>query len=328
MKTSGASLARPRQRMSIGRLQLGVVRDYGIVVAFVTLFLVLCVASDAFLTRSNLINVLEQSAAVGIIACAGTLVIIAGGFDLSVGAVFAFAGVIAAKLGQDVGPLVALAGGAAAGVVIGMGNGVMTTVGRINPFIATLASSIIVRGAAIAITGGFLITVTDERFAELGRAEVIGIPYSVLIWLVFAGACGVVLSRSIFGRHIYASGSNAEAAKLAGVRVGLTRLVTFAVSGFAAGLAGVIVASRAATGQSDAGVGLEFAAIAAIVIGGTSILGGEGAIWRTMLGVLFVALIGNGFNLLGVDPVYQQIVQGAIILAAVGLDAWARRSST
>jgi ribose transport system permease protein len=125
---------------------------------------------------------------------------------------------------------------------------------------------------------------------------------------------------------VYAVGGNAEAARLSGIRVGLVRGVTFALSGLAAGLAGVVVASRVSTGQADTGAGLELAAIAAIVIGGTSILGGEGAIWRTVLGVVLITLIGNGFNLLNVDPTYQQIFQGVIILLAVGIDAWARRS--
>ena len=137
---------------------------------------------------------------------------------------------------------------------------------------------------------------------------------------------GFLLTRTTFGRYVYAVGANPAAARLSGVRVSRVRMVTFALSGLSAGLAGIIVSSRISTGQADAGIGIEFSVIAAVVIGGTSIYGGEGAIWRTVLGVLFLAMIGNGFNLLNINPTYQQIIQGAVIVAAVGVDAWSRRS--
>lgn len=301
------------------------VREYGIVVGFVVLFVTLCVASDEFLTVTNLLNILDQNAAPGIIACAGTLVIIAGGFDLSVGAVFALAGVIAAEAAAGMPPGFALALGALAGLVLGACNGVLTTVVRINSFIATLASSIIIRGVAILITGGFLVDVGAEGFTTFGRGMVGEVSYAVILWAVIAIACTVLLTRTTFGRHVYAAGGNAEAARFSGVSVGRVRATTFVLSGLAAGIAGVLVASRVATGQADTGEGLELTVIAAIVVGGTSINGGEGAIWRTILGILFLALIGNGMNLLSIDPRYQQLVEGTIILAAVGVDALARR---
>jgi ribose transport system permease protein len=147
----------------------------------------------------------------------------------------------------------------------------------------------------------------------------------VIVMVLFVGALGFLLSRTAYGRRIYAVGGNKEAARLAGIRVGLVQASTFLISGLAAGLAGAILASRVATGQPDAAAGLEFTVLAGIVVGGTSIQGGEGAIWRTVVGVLFIALIDNGFTLLGIDPIYKQMVQGAIILAAVGADAWSRR---
>ena len=148
---------------------------------------------------------------------------------------------------------------------------------------------------------------------------------------LFAGVilvAGLLLHRTTFGRYMYAAGGNAEAARLSGVRVDLVKGSTYAISGLCAGIGGMIVASRVNTGQSDAGVGIEFDVIAAIVIGGTSILGGAGAIWRTVLGVLMLAMIQNGFNLLNVSAVYQRIIYGAIIIGAVGIDAWSRRSNT
>lgn len=307
------------------RRGISTARNYGIVMAFIALFVTLSFASPAFFSSANLLNILDQNAAIGIMACAGTFVFIAGGFDLSVAAVFALSGVVAAKVALATGVAPGLLAGVLAGLAVGVVNGAVTTVGRVNAFVATLATSIIVRGLAVLISGGLLITVVDEGFRELGGGRIGDIKYTILVWLVFALISGFVLSRTTIGRSVYACGGNPEAARLSGVRVSLVRAGTFAFSGLAAGLAGVLEASRVATGQANSGVGLELAVIAAIVIGGTSIAGGEGAVWRTVLGVLLLALIGNGFNLLSINASYQQMFQGAIILGAVGLDAWARR---
>jgi ribose transport system permease protein len=211
------------------------------------------------------------------------------------------------------------------GLLIGVINGLLVTVVRINAFITTLAMLIIVRGIAVSLTGGFLIPVQDGLYTLLGRQALFGVKYSIWLLVLFVLVIGVLLSRTVLGRHLYAAGGNPEAARLSGVPVAGVRTVAFAISGLAAALAGVIISSRVANGQADAGSGLEFSAIAAIVVGGTSIFGGEGAIWRTVVGVFFLALIGNGFNLLAVPATYQQIFQGLIILFAVGVDVWARR---
>jgi ribose transport system permease protein len=310
-------------------LRVSVIRDYGIVAAFVALFITLSLTSSVFLTWTNLLNILDQNAAVGIIAVGSTLVFIAGGFDLSVGAVHAFAGVVAALSVPEVGPGAALLLGLLTGLAFGIVNGVLTTAGRINPFIATLATSIIIGGLAIAITDGEFVSVEDESFTILGRDGLGQLKYTVVAWIVFTVACAVLLHKTRFGRYIYAAGGNAEAARLSGVRVGVIRATTFALSGLSASLAGILTVSQTATAQPDAGgLSLAVLAVTAIVVGGTSILGGEGAVWRTVLGVLLLALIGNGFNLLGVNPTYQDVIRGAIIVAAVGIDAWARRSPT
>jgi ribose transport system permease protein len=308
------------------RLRISAVREYGIVFAFAAMFVTLSVTSPVFLTSANLLNVLNQSSDVGIIAVAGTLVVIAGGFDLSVGATYAVGGVVAAQLTPHIGVFGSLLAGVLVGLGFGLANGAIVTVGRINPFIGTLASQIMIRGFALVLTGGALISVTNTSFATLGQGTVFTVRYAVIVWLVFGCILAYILGRTTFGRYVYAVGGNAEAARLSGVRVGLVRGATFALSGLAAGLAGIVAASRVSTGQADTGVGLELSAIAAIVIGGTSILGGEGAVWRTVLGVLLITMIGNGFNLLDVNPTYQQIFQGTIILVAVGIDAFARRS--
>jgi ribose transport system permease protein len=303
------------------------VREYGIVASFFVMFVVLSLASDAFLTSSNLLAMLDQTAPVGIMAVGGTLVFIAGGFDLSVGAIFAIAGVIAAKAVGPLGPEPALLIGTLSGLVFGLINGLLVTGARINPFIATLGTSLVVRGLAIVLTGGYLLSVSEPSFANFGNGDLLGLRISVWLWILCALAAGFILSRTTLGRYIFATGGNAEAARLSGVRVQRIRAITFVISGFTASLAGIIVASRVATGQADAGTGIEFTVIAGIVIGGISIFGGEGAIWRSVLGVLLLTMISNGFNLLNIDAIYSQIFQGGIILVAVAIDSWSRRTS-
>ncbi|MBV8990125.1 MAG: ABC transporter permease [Solirubrobacterales bacterium] len=316
-------VASPRRRVNVA-----VVRDYGVVIAFAALFVTLSITSGAFLTWSNLKNLAFQSAPLGIIAIGGTFVFIAGGFDLSVGASSGFAAIIAGKLflSTGIGVWPSMAIGALVGLGCGVGNGLLVTVGRVNAFIATLATSIIIYGFAQVITGGNLVSVDANSWSTLGLGNFLGIGYPVYVWLVFALVGGFLLSRTMFGRYTYAVGGNREAARLAGVRVDIVRATTFAFSGLAAGVAGVILFSEVGTAQWNANSGIEFDSITAIVLGGTSLLGGEGAIWRTVLGAFFLQMIGNGFDLLGTTPQWQYVIKGLILAAAVSLDAWARRS--
>jgi ribose transport system permease protein len=303
-----------------------VAREYGIVGAFLVLFIVLSVASSTFFTKTNLLNLIDQQAAVGIIACAGTLVIIAGGFDLSTGAVYALAGVVAAKIALATGntPLAYL-GGLGVGLACGLANGLGITVMRIHSFIATLASALIIGGFAIVITSGQLITVTSGSFANLGTSDLLGVKWTTWLFVAAAMVTAVLLSQTTFGRYVRAVGGNREAARLGGVRVNNVRALTFVLSGAAAAIAGVMIASRNITGDASSGTGIELTAIAAIVLGGTSLSGGEGAIWRTIVGVLILGMINNGLVLLNINPTYDEIVEGAIILGAVALDALAHR---
>ncbi len=326
MSTSEMATAPAAAAERSGRLSgLAVVRDYGIVASFAALFITLCLTSDAFFTSTNLLNILDQWSPALIMAAASTIVLIAGGFDLSIGAIFGLAGVVAAVMVDDVGVVWAFVIALGAGLACGLGNGLLTTFGRINPFITTLASMMIITGLAVLVSSGSLITVTDPAFDKLGRNELLGISYKIWVAGVFILICGFVLSRTLFGRFVYAVGGNPEAAWLSGVSVVRVRLITFVLSGASAAIAGMLVASETATGQADAG-GLKLAldAITGVILGGISIAGGEGAMWRTVLGVLLLALIGNGFNLLGIDANYQQIAQGVIILTAVAVDSWAR----
>ena len=190
----------------------------------------------------------------------------------------------------------------------------------------TLATSLIISSLALYLSGGLDENVTNFSFTHLGQGTWFTVKISVWALAAFAAFAWILLDRTIIGRFIYAAGGNPEAARLAGVPVGAIKTLTYVISGLSAGLGGVIVASRIGTGAPDVGADIPLQAIAAIVVGGTSIFGGEGAIWRTMFGVYLLAMIGNGFNLLNVNAVYQQMAEGAIILGAVGLDAWFRTS--
>jgi ribose transport system permease protein len=316
-----------RSRQLLGRFDVAIVRDYGVVLAFVALFITLSVSSPVFFTWENMKNLAFQTAPVGIIAAGGTLVFIAGGFDLSVGAISAFTGIMAAKIfnATGIGLWGSLILGALVGLGFGLGNGLLITLGRVNAFIATLATSIIIAGLGQVVTSGNLVSVSSDNFTKLGLGSAWGIGYPVFVWFAFAGACAFLLSRTAFGRYVYAVGGNSEAARLAGVRINVVRATTFAISGLAAGIAGVILVSEVQTAQWNANTGIEFDAITAIVLGGTSLLGGEGAVWRAVLGAFFLQMISNGFNLLGTTPELQYVIKGLILAAAVSLDAWARR---
>lgn len=303
-------------------------RDFGIVFTLVALFVTLSVSSSAFFTQRNLLNIADQVAPLGIVACGATVVFIAGGFDLSAGAMFGLAGVIAATVALEVDIGAGLLAGILCGALIGLFNGVITTIFAINALIATLATSVIVTGVALAISDGKLLRVNDERFTTLGQGQLFGVSYAIVVFTIVVIVLSVALHRMTWGRYLYAVGGNAEAARLSGLRVNALRTSTYVVGGALAGLAGVIAASRVGTGQANAGGNdLVLDAIAAVVIGGTSILGGAGAIWRTVVGIFVLALIQNGFNLLGVDIVFQRFIFGVILLLAVGIDARARRGT-
>jgi ribose transport system permease protein len=297
-------------------------RSAAIVLPFITLFALLAVLSPPFLTTTNLLNIVDQQAHVLIIAAAGTLVLVAGGIDLSVGAVAALAAVTAATVTLIAGPWIGILAGIGVGFAAGLANGMIVTVFRISPLIATLAMSFLVAGLAALVTGGNLLVLFEyPEFGVVSRTEILGVRSSTWLMIVAVLAIGILLARTTMGRYMYAVGGSAEAASLAGVPVKTVRLATFVISGGAAGLGGVIIASRTLSAQATSGQELAFTVLAGIVVGGTSIAGGEGAVWRTVIGVLFIALIGNGFNLLGLDPLYRQIALGLIILLAVGVDA-------
>jgi len=309
-------LARGRQALRRG----------GILIPFLILFAILAIVSPPFLRFQNLANILDQQAGIIIVAAAGTLVLIAGGIDLSVGALYGLAGATAAQLAVTFGPAVGILAALGVGLVVGLTNGIIVTRFRINPLIGTLAMSFVVSGIGSIATHGNLVVVLDHpEFQTFAATKILGITSAAWMMIVIAVAASILLSRTTFGRYVYATGGNAEAARLGGVRINTVVVATFALSGMAAALAGTIDASRTLSAQASAGSFLTFTVLTGIIVGGTSILGGEGSVQRTVVGCLFVALVANGFNLLGLDPFYQQITLGVILLLAVGTDAWSRR---
>ncbi len=304
----------------------GIVRQNGILIPFLIAFVALAVISPPFLRTANLTNILDQQAGIIIVACAGTFVLIAGGIDLSIGAIYGLAGAVALTTASSVSSPVGILAGLAVGLAVGIVNGLIVTRFRINPLIGTLAMSFVVSGIAAIVTRGNLVVALDHPdFQAFAATRILGLTSAAWMMIALAILAMILLSRTTFGRYVYATGGNTQAARLGGVRVNAIRVSTYALSGTAAGLAGTLDASRVLSAQATGGQFLTFTVLTGIIVGGTSILGGEGTIGRTVLGCLFVALIANGFNLLGLDPFYQQVTLGVILLLAVGVDAWSRR---
>lgn len=287
----------------------------------------LSVATENFLTVRNILTILLQISVVGIIAIGQTMVMITAGIDLSVGGVVGLSGVVASLLVASAGlPIwIGMSLGVAAGLGVGAVNGALVTGFKMPPFIATLATMSVTRGLALVLTGGIAVYNLPEAFGRLGNGAFLGIPLPVVVLASVAVVMGVVLGKASLGRYVYAIGSNIEAARMAGVHVSRQLMKVYTLCGGLAGLAGVILASRIVTGQPTAGQGYELDAIAACVIGGTSLFGGVGTIVGTVIGAALMGLIRNGCNLLNISAFWQLIVIGVIILAAVAWDQYRRK---
>ena len=296
-------------------------RTYAVLILIVLLMIILTLSSEAFLTPRNLLNILNQNTPLAIIASALTLVIIVGGFDLSTAAIFAVASVTAAWIAINYNPYIGLLVAPLIGMVLGYLNGIIITSLKVHSFLSTIATSLVFRGMAILITGGFLIPVRMKEFTWLGREKIFDIHVAVYILLVFAIISTFILNRTTIGRYIFAIGGNEDASILSGIKVNLVKIFAFSFCGFASGIAAAVQVSRISLGTSQAGLGMELQAIAAVILGGTSIYGGSGAVWRSIAGVMLLALINNGFNILNADPFYKDLTTGLVIIAAVALTA-------
>ena len=302
-----------------------ILRTYGVVFTLLVLIVLVAVKSPVFLHTNNLLNITSQWAPAGIMAVGMTFVILTGGFDLSVGAIFSLSAVVAAGIGRSSSPGTAFLVAIGVGVAIGLLNGVLITLLEVNPFIATLGTSFAVSGVALVTTKNAAYVVQNAGFGTLGKGQWHTIPYSGMILIAALLVGGVVLARTVYGQSIYAVGGNLEASRLSGIRTRLLTGSTYVLSGFCAGVAGCITASQLSSAQPNLSPDIVFDVITIVVVGGTSLAGGFGAMWRTAVGLGILATLQNGFNLLNVDPNYQNIVKGAIIVGALALDSYTRR---
>jgi ribose transport system permease protein len=318
--------------------QKELIQKFAALGSLVVLTIVFSATSSAFFAVGNGITIALQVTSIALLGIGMTSVIITGGIDLSVGSVLALAGVVAALAVKEwgmpvpIGMLLGILTGTACGVI----NGLAVTKAKLPPFIATLGMMMVARGVALEITGGRAVSGLGEGFGELGNGALFrivsidgmgfpnvtfpGIPYPVVLMVVIAIAVAVMLRRAVLGRHIYSVGSNSEAARLSGVNVSGVTLFTYVLSGALAGLTGCVLMSRLVTAQPNEGVMYELDAIAAAVIGGTSLIGGVGTISGTMIGAFVIGILRNGLNMNGVSAFTQQIIIGLVILVTVWID--------
>ena len=296
-------------------------RQFGTLLGLIGLCVVLWILTPHFMTVSNLLNVAQQTSINAIIAVGMTFVIITAGIDLSVGSILAFSGVVLASALQAGCPIpLALLVGLAVGMACGLVNGVLISFGRIPPFISTLGMMSVARGSALLYTGGRPVSGFSESFRFLATGKILFIPTPVVIMIAVYLIAYFVLNRTKFGRYTYAIGGNEEAAILSGVNVKLHKAMVYGVCGMLSGLGAIILTARLNSAQPIAGMMYELDAIAATVIGGTSLMGGQGSVIGTLIGAFIMGVLRNGLNLLGVSSFFQQVVIGSVIIIAVLMD--------
>jgi ribose/xylose/arabinose/galactoside ABC-type transport system permease subunit len=315
--------ARPRRGVDVRDF----LARYGTFVALILLIIVAAVLSPRFLTPVNLMNVLRQTAIVGVLGIGMTFVILTAGIDLSVGAVLAVSAVLLAGNLESTGNIeLAMLAAVLAGMAIGLVNGLGVTLGRIQPFVMTLGMLGIARSIAFLYTGGQPIPVVDRQFLTLGIGYLWRVPIPSIIFIAILIVAALVLHYTPFGRAVYAIGSNEEAARLSGIEVGRVKTMVYIISGFTAAIGAIMYCSQFASAPAIAGEGYELDAIAAVVVGGTSLFGGQGGVVGTFFGALIIGILSNVLNLMGVSPFAQPLAKGALIILAVLIVGRGRRA--
>lgn len=305
--------------------KLGFIRRFQSIIGLGIFSFIIAMMNDRFMTFSNVMNILRQTSINSIIAAGMTFVILTGGIDLSAGSTLAFSGAIAAMLiGSGASPIVAILGALAIGAGIGMLNGLIIAKGKLQPFIVTLATMTVFRGATLVFTDGKPISTgyeaNAEFYSQIGNGYVGVIPIPIIIMVLVFALGYYVLTQTTIGRYVYALGGNEEATKLSGVNTDKIKVFVYGASGFFAALAGIIITARLSSAQPTAGSGYELDAIAAVVLGGTSLAGGFGSIMGTVVGALIIGILNNALNLMNVSSYYQLLVKGVVILVAVLID--------
>ncbi len=311
-----------RQMHCFGSVKTFFKTNYGILIGLVVICIFVAFNSDVFLTQKNMLNVLRQVSTNLFLAAAMTMILIAGGIDLSVGSVMGFVGVMTASLIAwyqfPFAPAIII--GLLIGIAIGAINGFIISSTTLPPFIVTYSISSIFRGLAYVYTGAQPIRVTDESYVNFGAGYLGPIPLPVIYLLVVVAVVYIILGRTQLGRHIYAIGGNVKAALYSGVNIKRVKMFIYMFAGLMAALAGLALSARMYSGQPKAGDGAEMDAIAAVVLGGSSMAGGAGRIGGTVIGVLIIGILGNGLNLMGIDSFWQMVLKGIVILVAVYVD--------
>ena len=325
--------------------------QYAIVIAFIVLFAAMAIARpEHFLRVGNMMNILRQTAVIGILALSMTLVLLTGGIDLSVGSIVALSGVIAAYLAAPGGPALArtgftrvegmteilamqstlpfftpVLGAMAVGALVGLINGFFIAKGGVPPFIVTMGMMTVVRGVALIVSKGGQLPYLTDNFKQIGRGSFLNIPYLAIFFIVLIIIVSFILKSTCFGRHVYAIGGNETSANISGIRVVRTKILVYIIAGTLAGISGMLLASRTAVGSPQSGVGYELDAIASCVIGGVSLSGGVGGVFGAVIGVMFIAVMSNGMDMIGLNLYYQQIIKGIIVILAVLYDVNSRK---
>ena len=303
-------------------------KKYGIAVITISLFLILSLTTEGFFTERNIRNLLAQQSTILIAASFMTIVIISGNFDISISAIFVVAPLFALNIENATGNiLLSVLGGVGLGIILGSFNALVVTYFKVNSFIATLATSFMFFGFGYLISDRSLMRPVTDSYQQIARTKFFDITSATWISLVVVIVASILLTRTRFGRNVFATGGNQEAARLAGINVPQVQAITFILLGAAAALAGIVNSSRSISAQPSDDFSFVFSVLTAVIVGGTSIMGGKGAIWRTVAAAFFLAFMNNGFNLLQVDPLWQRIILGLVIVIAVALDSWSQRKN-
>ena len=324
----GQETAERRRRLPPVLVRISQARESGIILFLVILCLLIGAVNPVFISSENLSNMLRSTSFIFIIGIAMTFVLIAGGLDLSVASVFALGGVVSSiAVTHSMGVLASVLLGLAAGFAVGCLNGILVIRFNIPALIVTLGTMYMVRGAVLIITQGIAIYPLTPEFDALGQGDFLGVPYVIIISVVLAVIAHIVLNYTSYGRSIYAIGGNEETSRLAGINTKLVQGSTYVLTGLAAALSGIIMAGRLNSAQPNVGTGYELLVIAAVIIGGTSLFGGTGTVLGTAAGALLTTVISNGIVLMRISAYWQNLIVGAVIILAVGLDQYRRKRS-
>ncbi len=316
--------------MNMGKnLGIKLVTKYRTITVLAVILIIATFLSEAFLTVGNLLNVVRQVSITAIIAAGMTFVILTAGIDLSVGSVLAIAGAISASIMVSTGSVfLAIMAALLVGVLFGWVNGTFITKASIPPFITTLAIMVMARGFVLVFTDGSPIATKSQVYNFIGKGYVLGIPFPVLILVILYTACHILLKYTRFGRSVFSLGGNREATRLSGININRIEVLVYTISGLLAGLTGIILTARLGSAQPTAGEGYELDAIASVILGGTSLAGGQGAILTTVIGAMILGVLDNILVLMNVNPFASDIVKGAVILLAVLVDSKFKALST